>query len=150
MLQIPVNWNVKYVKIIIMEIADFSKLTGVPKKTLRYWEDIGILPAANRAPNGYRSYTTQHFNTVNFIKSAKTLGLTLGEIKSVIKLKENDKSPCQYVYELLIKKANQIDETIENLKAIKKELEKLIKRASTLNLEKCQENEVCHIIPSKN
>lgn len=147
-LMLPVNWKVNSIKIIFMDISQFSKLTGVPKKTLRYWEEIGVLPAPERSPNGYRQYDKGDFKAVKFILSAKAIGLSLGEIKSIMKLKKNE-VPCNYVYNLLVERAEKIEERIENLKSIKLELEQLIKRASQLDLQNCSDDEICHIIPTK-
>ncbi|CAH8711801.1 MerR family transcriptional regulator [Paenibacillus thiaminolyticus] len=64
-----------------MTRSQLAKLTGVHKETIRYYELQEVLPAPERAPNGYRVYTDKDRVRLKFIRDAKSLGYSLNEIK---------------------------------------------------------------------
>jgi len=74
-----------------MKISDIAERSGVPASTLRYYERLGIL-AARRSPNGYRDFDEGHLERLDFIASAKRLGLELPEIRHLLELA--DKGTC--------------------------------------------------------
>src|SRR5579863_4893252 len=66
-------------------IGDFAKLTRIPIKTLRYYDEIGLLcPARSTRGTGYRSYTAEHFERLNRILVLKDLGCSLQEIRMLL------------------------------------------------------------------
>ena len=68
-----------------MKISEVYERSGVPASTLRYYERLGIL-AAHRSPNGYRDFNEGHLERLDFIASAKRLGLELPEIRGLLEL----------------------------------------------------------------
>lgn len=64
-----------------MKILQFEKKSGLPRDTIRYYEEIGLLPAPNRGANGYRIYTNEHLAILRFILQGKAIGFSLKEIK---------------------------------------------------------------------
>lgn len=71
-----------------MKISEVAERTGVPASTLRYYERLGIL-AAGRSPNGYRDFDEDHLERLDFIASAKQLGLELPEIRRLLELADD-------------------------------------------------------------
>ena len=69
-----------------MQIGELARAAGVPIDTVRYYERHGILPAPRRRPSGYRSYGTDDVARLRFIRRAKGLGFTLGEIHDLLAL----------------------------------------------------------------
>ncbi len=69
-----------------MQIGELARAAGVPIDTVRYYERHGILPAPRRRPSGYRSYGTDDVARLRFIRRAKGLGFTLGEIHELLAL----------------------------------------------------------------
>ncbi|MGC8480642.1 MAG: MerR family transcriptional regulator [Acidimicrobiales bacterium] len=67
-----------------MQIGELSERTGRPTKTLRYWEERGLLPEPLRGPNGYRDYHEDAIRVVRFIGAAKSAGLRLEEIAQIL------------------------------------------------------------------
>ena len=61
-------------------IGTLSKHTGTNIETIRYYERIGLLPAPARSSGGYRLYGTGHLKRLNFIRRARTLGFSIGEV----------------------------------------------------------------------
>ncbi|QDQ97174.1 MerR family transcriptional regulator [Tomitella fengzijianii] len=71
-----------------MKISEVAERSGVPASTLRYYERLGIL-AAHRSPNGYRDFDNDHLERLDFIASAKRLGLELPEIRRLLDLADD-------------------------------------------------------------
>lgn len=88
-IDIPLYWNVynvfREVIAMALKIGELAKRIGVNPKTLRFYEDIGLI-TSTRAPNGYRVYSSQDESNILFIRRAQKLGLSLQEIR-LIKLK---------------------------------------------------------------
>jgi len=66
-----------------LKIGQLAKATGVSAKTIRYYEQVGVLPPANRTAAGYRQYAQQSLDRLLFIRRARTLGLSLQNLKSL-------------------------------------------------------------------
>ena len=137
----PVHWKVKH-----MLIGELTRRSGIPAKTLRYYEDIGLLDPPARTASGYRVYTTNVFERLTFITSSKALGLTLGEIRSVIALRDDGHPPCGHVVDLLERRSLEIDHKIAELRALKVDLAKIVERASLLDPAGCDPDRICHLI----
>jgi DNA-binding transcriptional MerR regulator len=69
-----------------MKIGYVARLTGLPVKTIRYYERRGLLEPATRSEAGYRLYGREEVARLEFIKRAKLLGLTLGEVRDLVGL----------------------------------------------------------------
>jgi DNA-binding transcriptional MerR regulator len=68
-----------------LTIGQVAKTSGVAAKTIRYYEQIGVLPAPSRAPSGYRQYDLLSIERVRFVRRARTLGLPLRRLKTLSK-----------------------------------------------------------------
>lgn len=129
-----------------MLIGEASQRCGVPAKTLRYYEDIGLLDPPDRSPSGYRRYDDDVLGRVAFIRSSQALGLSLGEIRSIIALRDQGEAPCAHVLELVQRRTREIDQTIRELRGLKGELARLVERADRLDPVDCNASRVCHLI----
>jgi MerR family transcriptional regulator, mercuric resistance operon regulatory protein len=78
-------------------IGTLSKHTGTNIETIRYYERIGLLPAPARSSGGYRLYGTGHLKRLNFIRRARTLGFSIGEVRTLLRLADERKRPCAEV-----------------------------------------------------
>lgn len=90
-------------------VGDAAKAVGVSAKAIRIWEAKGLLPAAERADAGYRLFTDDDIGVLRFIRRAKTLGLTLPEIKGILDLHRQGTAPCEKVTALLDAHIRDID-----------------------------------------
>jgi len=129
-----------------MLIGELARRSGVPSKTLRYYEDIGLLDPPDRSASGYRRYRPDVLERLTFIKSSQALGLTLGEIRSIIALRDDGHPPCGHVLDLLVQRSDEIDQKIRELRALKVDLTQIVERASRLDPADCDPNRVCHLI----
>ncbi len=67
-----------------LTIGQLAKATGVPAKTIRFYEQIGVLPIPSRTAAGYRQYDQSGVQQLRFIRRARSLGLPLRDVKTVI------------------------------------------------------------------
>jgi len=65
-----------------------ANLTDIPGRTIRYYEEKGIIPVPDRTANGYRNYNESLVTRLKFIKNAQKLGFSLGEIKELARIKD--------------------------------------------------------------
>ena len=76
-------------------VGELAKKAGVTPRTIRYYEEVGLLPPLERTSNGYRTYTDNYINGVKMIRRAKRLGFSLKELKELLKIRlqypENEK-----------------------------------------------------------
>lgn len=129
-----------------MRIGELSEMAGVPTKTIRFYEDLGLLPPADRTPSGYRDFATEAVRRLAFIRAAQAVGLTLGEIRSVVGLRDRGETPCEHVLDLIQARAADVDRRIAELEALRTELRRLARRAKRLDPEACDPGRVCHLI----
>lgn len=111
-----------------LKIGELAHLSGLSVKTIRYYEDIGLLaPTVERSSSGYRLFQSQVLNRLTFIKRAQSLGLSLQEIKPLLALHDRGELPCPEVKEQLQKKISEIASVMEALKTQQAELQSILK-----------------------
>ena len=129
------------------QIGELAKATGATTKTIRYYEDVGLLPPAPRANNGYRYYEVEDVHRLRFIRNARSLDFSLDDLKEVLALRDQGEAPCRYVVQLLEKKSTEIEERIRQLRELQQELNGLVQQAATLRDDDIDMKEcVCHLI----
>lgn len=131
-----------------MLISEVAARSGVSAKTLRYYEEVGLVDPPARSAAGYRSYDEDVLDRIQFIRSAQALGLSLGEIRSIVALRDHGETPCGRVLELLRHRSAEIDRTIRELRSLKADLNQLVDRAKHLDPGECDPRGVCHLIAS--
>jgi MerR family transcriptional regulator, copper efflux regulator len=92
---------------------------GVSAKAIRIWEAKGLLPPTTRTEAGYRLFSDDDIAILRFIVQARTLGLTLPEIKDILDLHRHGTAPCDQVTALLDKHIGDIDVAIAHLRALR-------------------------------
>ncbi len=108
-----------------MRIGELADQLGINTKTIRYYEEIGLVPQAPRTPSGYRHYSEADVARLAFIKSAQRLGLSLEEIREILSLRERGEAPCAYVRDVIGQQLRSIDARIKELRALRNELREL-------------------------
>lgn len=110
-------------------IGELSKRTDVPTKTIRYYEDFGLLTKPNRANSQYRLYTHKDVAKLLFIKKAKSFGLKLSEIKKIISSSKRGLEPCCCVVrELFSQKIKEYERNIKELTKTRNQLKEKLKK----------------------
>jgi DNA-binding transcriptional MerR regulator len=111
-----------------MRIGRFAGCAGVNAKTIRYYEQIGLLPAPKRAGNGYRVYGEEDLGRLTFIRAARRLGLSLDSIREILAFRDRGKQPCGYVVAAVQREMAMLDQRIRELRALRTELGQLLAR----------------------
>lgn len=112
------------------QIGSIAKESGVPIKTIRYYEELGLLQAIGRTEGGYRLFAPNVFTRLSFIKRAQSLGLSLAEIKEFLDVHDQGSLPCDHVRVKLQNKMVDIDRQIQQLQILKSELQGLLSEST--------------------
>lgn len=111
----------------LLKIGEVARLSGLSVKTIRYYEDIGLLaPTVERSRSGYRLFDVQVIKRLAFIKRAQSLGLSLEEIKPLLERHDQGKLPCPDLKQQLQTKILAIASQIEALRTRQTELQAII------------------------
>lgn len=113
---------------LLKQIGVVAKESSVPIKTIRYYEELGLLKASGRTEGGYRLFDSDVFSRLNFIKRAQKLGLSLSEIKEFLNVHDGGHLPCDQVKVKLNEKIAEIEQQIEQLQILKWDLQGLLSR----------------------
>lgn len=108
-----------------MNIGEAAENSGLPAKTIRYYEEIGLV-AADRKDNGYRSYDETHIHKLRFLKRSRSLGFGVDECRQLLSLYEDKHRSSASVKALAAHKLEEIDQKIEDLKGLRETLSTLI------------------------
>lgn len=126
-----------------LRIGQLAAQLKINPKTIRYYEQIGLLPTAQRNKAGYRVYFQANQEQLSFIVKARQLGLSLEDIHKILAVRERGTSPCDQVTTLLDHKLAAVNEQLRVLAEFREELLQL--RATADQAEAC-EGTVCGII----
>ncbi len=109
----------------VLRIGELAACVGTTADTVRYYEQLGLLEAPTRSDGGYRLYGQVELGRLQFIRRAKSLGLSLGEIKALLGLaQQGECRPLRkQVAELLRHKLEECDQKLQALAAFKASLE---------------------------
>jgi DNA-binding transcriptional MerR regulator len=129
-----------------MRIGELARRTGTTTKTIRFYEEIGLLPAPDRSPNDYRDYPEAAVDRLRFVRDAQATGLTLTEIGSILDLRSDGEATCQHVVGLLEHHLDALDEHIAALRRTREKLADLTDRARSLDPADCVDPNRCQTI----
>ncbi len=105
-----------------LKIGEISHKSGVSVKTIRYYEDIGLIRSSSRTEGGFRLFSLDVLPRLNFIKQTQTLGFSLEEIKTILSIHDQGKLPCDAVRVQIQQKIEHINQQISQLQLLKNQL----------------------------
>ncbi|MBI4280482.1 MAG: heavy metal-responsive transcriptional regulator [Armatimonadetes bacterium] len=133
-----------------MRIGDLAKKVNVNPKTIRYYEEIGLLPPPKRTPSRYREYTDDDGNRLQFIRNAQAFGIALKEIREVLAFRDHGAYPCPYVLSLIATKIKEIESQIKGLRMLAGDLKRLQATAASIPAETLAARvRFCHILENQ-
>jgi MerR family transcriptional regulator, mercuric resistance operon regulatory protein len=116
---------------------DLSRASGCNLETIRYYENIGVMPVPPRAANGYRCYDKSHVLRLQFIMRARDLGFSLDEVRDLLVLVDGGKKTCAEVEVLATGHLEQVRARIVDLNRIEKVLSRTVAQCSGDRVPEC-------------
>jgi len=111
----------------LLKIGQVASVSGIPIKTIRYYDELGLLtPTILRNTSGYRLFRQSVFKRLSFIRRSQFLGLSLKEINNILNIYDQGEIPCGVAKELLLDKLNNIEQQIKNLEILQSELQAIL------------------------
>lgn len=111
-----------------MNIGEAAARSGVPAKTIRYYEDIALIESAERNANGYRFYSPEDVHTLRFIARARSLGFTVAQCRDLLMLYRDRTRSSADVKAIAENHMAEIDEKISGLMAMRETLALLTRK----------------------
>jgi Cu(I)-responsive transcriptional regulator len=98
-----------------MNIGEAAERSGVPAKTIRYYEDVGLIRPAPRAGNGYRDYGQRDVHVLRFVQRARSLGFSVQECRQLLALYQDPGRASAEVKALTGRRIAEIDRKMQEL-----------------------------------
>ncbi|MBN9031787.1 MAG: Cu(I)-responsive transcriptional regulator [Rhizobiales bacterium 63-7] len=108
-----------------MNIGAASRRSGLPAKTIRYYEEIGLI-AADRAQNGYRDYSEMHIGRLQFLHRSRNLGFSVEECRQLLSLYDDKQRASAEVKAIAETKLADIDRKLKELSSLREALTHLV------------------------
>lgn len=133
-----------------MGIRELVERTGVPAKTIRYYEDINLLSPPARKPNGYRNYAEADVERLKLVAGARRMDIPIAEIKEILDLRDRQEPPCSLLLEIIAHKREEIQVRIVQLKRMDAELSVLYDLGMSFPKDDVDGKHcVCHLVSEK-
>ncbi len=113
-----------------MRIGELARRSGVPAKTIRYYESRELLSPPARSAAGYRLYDDASLDRLRFVRKAQQLGLSLAEVREIAQLRDGGSEPCAHVVRLLDAQIERVDRARTQLDGFARQLRDLRASAS--------------------
>jgi DNA-binding transcriptional MerR regulator len=131
-----------------MKIGELARSGGTTTKTIRFYEQAGLLPEPVRTPTGYRDYGPEFVERLAFVHRAQAAGLSLREIRQVLAIADGGQAPCGHVRTILGDRLDQVRAKIAALQMLETNLAVLVERAQAAGPVDDHEASVCWILES--
>ncbi|MDX1737479.1 MAG: helix-turn-helix domain-containing protein [Alphaproteobacteria bacterium] len=120
-----------------MKRKELALQTGCNPETIRYYENIGLLPQPERTSNGYRHYSFADVKRLTFIIKCRELGFTTEDLKDILSLVDSDHFTCDQVQTIAETHLAQIRIKLEKLQTLEQELSTMIAKCTGDTTPKC-------------
>lgn len=108
-----------------VNIGQAAKASGVSAKMIRHYEEVGLIPAANRTESGYRQYGEADVHSLRFIRHARDLGFSIVQIGELVGLWQNRRRSSSRVKALALAHVAELERKVASLQAMKDTLQHL-------------------------
>ena len=127
----------------LLRIGQVSSQSQLPVKTIRFYEERGLIQAAKRTSGGFRLFEPSVLSRLSFIKRSQALGLSLNDIQDILNIADDGERPCKSVRHKFQEKIVEIENRISQLEKLKVQLHTLIAEADKTE---ALEAEICPLI----
>lgn len=121
-----------------LTIGKLALATGAKVETIRYYEQIGLLPAPARSAGNYRTYESEHLRRLSFIRRARDLGFSIDQVRELMGLADRREQSCMAVDLIANQHRDAIARKIADLTALAGELDALIDACSRSTVADCR------------
>ena len=120
----------------MFSIGQLSKQTGVKIPTIRYYEQMGLIDAAERSEGNQRRYTKDGLNRLSFIRHSRELGFSVEDIRGLLELSQHPEKSCDDAHNIAAQHLKDVQDKITKLRRLEREL-KRISRCEARNVADC-------------
>ena len=110
-----------------MNISHAARQSGLSAKMIRHYEQIGLLNHVQRSSAGYREFSDHDIQMLGFIRQARVLGFPIEQIRSLLELWQDPQRSSHAVKEVATEHLSQVEEKLQELQAMKRTLEQMIR-----------------------
>ncbi len=111
-----------------LTIGDLAKAAGVKVVTIRYYEQVGLMPAPARTEGNYRAYKSEHSRRLQFIRKLRDLGFTLDQVRDLLRLSSEKGRSCADVDRITHEHLVEVEDKIHDLQNLASELRRVSRR----------------------
>jgi DNA-binding transcriptional MerR regulator len=109
-----------------LTIGQLATETGCKVQTIRYYEQIGLMPAAGRTRGNQRRYGRRQFERLAFIRHSRELGFPLGAIRELLSLADDPDRSCKAVDQIVARQLRLVESRIDRLQTLKSEFKRML------------------------
>ncbi len=114
----------------MLTIGALARRTGTKVQTIRYYEQIGLMPPPGRTAGGQRRYADSDLERLAFIRHARQLGFGLDAIRELLDLSDHPDRPCAEANAIAARQLHAVETRIERLEALRRELSRIVRQCS--------------------
>ena len=119
-------------------IGRLARETGCKAPTIRYYEQIGLLPEPRRSVGNQRRYGPEHLARLSFVRHSRELGFSQAAVRELLKLNDHPEQPCEAVTDIARAHLDDVEQRIARLLGLKRELETMIKACEGRRTAECK------------
>jgi DNA-binding transcriptional MerR regulator len=123
-------------------IGEAARLSGVKVPTIRYYEEIGLLPPPPRSGGNRRQYEADDLRRLAFIRHARQLGFAIEAIRTLLKLQDDKQQSCATADAIASERLADVEQRIAGLVALKAELQRMVEGCAHGNIAECRVIEI--------
>jgi DNA-binding transcriptional MerR regulator len=132
-----------------MQIGDLARQSGIPAKTIRFYESIGVLVPPPRAANNYRRYDAHDVERLRFIAGARALGIGLESIAALVAAFAQDGAPCVAMQATLDQQLALVDQRITELMNLRAQLATLRQEGAARPIDRTGQHCICALVAAQ-
>ncbi|MEZ5933100.1 MAG: helix-turn-helix domain-containing protein [Alphaproteobacteria bacterium] len=125
-----------------LTIGELARKVGCKVQTIRYYEQIGLLPPPDRTDGNQRRYSGQEARRLSFVRHGRDLGFSLDALRQLLMLADHPDQPCETADQIAERHLIDIERRIDRLSALKVELQVMIKQCRGNEIRSCRVIEV--------
>lgn len=126
----------------MLTIGSLARKTGTKVQTIRYYEQIGLMPEPGRTEGGQRRYGNPELDRLAFIRHARQLGFSLEAIRELLDLSDHPNRPCHEADAIARRQLKQVEQRLTRLEALRTELKRMVHECSGGQTADCRVLEV--------